>query len=162
MYQVIGWIGFLGAWLLVAGPLYQGALELREQEIDREGIEASTASIPRPQSPSPWWWLFPPAFYVISNRRGKAYRAAVLAQLSPEHRHQFTTFISKATGWFAVAIGATLLAIDQTWSAVERQHWPVWVFGVLIVVPLGLSVSNTAYQMSQAEQRAEAGEKPAA
>jgi hypothetical protein len=40
MNQVIAWVGFLGAWLLVAGPLYQGALELREEEVDREGIAA--------------------------------------------------------------------------------------------------------------------------
>ena len=25
MNEVIAWAGFLGAWLLVAGPLYQGA-----------------------------------------------------------------------------------------------------------------------------------------
>jgi len=25
MNQVIAWLGFFGAWLLVAGPLYQGA-----------------------------------------------------------------------------------------------------------------------------------------
>ena len=37
MNQVIAWAGFLGAWLLVAGPLYQGAIELREEEVDREG-----------------------------------------------------------------------------------------------------------------------------
>jgi hypothetical protein len=35
MNQVIAWAGFLGAWLLVAGPLYQGALELREEDVDR-------------------------------------------------------------------------------------------------------------------------------
>ena len=28
MNQLIAWAGFLGAWLLVAGPLYQGAIEL--------------------------------------------------------------------------------------------------------------------------------------
>jgi hypothetical protein len=27
MNQVIAWAGFLGAWLLVAGPTYQGAIE---------------------------------------------------------------------------------------------------------------------------------------
>jgi hypothetical protein len=50
--QMIAWAGFLGAWLLVAGPLYQGALELREEDVDREGIEASTGGAPRPDPPS--------------------------------------------------------------------------------------------------------------
>jgi hypothetical protein len=72
MNQVIAWVGFLGAWLLVAGPLYQGALELREEEVDREGIEASTARVPRPDPPSPWWWLLPPAVYLIRRHRGNA------------------------------------------------------------------------------------------
>jgi hypothetical protein len=28
---VIAWCGFVGAWLLVAGPIYQAALELPER-----------------------------------------------------------------------------------------------------------------------------------
>jgi hypothetical protein len=52
MSQMIAWAAFLAAWLLVAGPLYQGALELREEDVDREGIEASTAGTPRPDPPS--------------------------------------------------------------------------------------------------------------
>lgn len=44
MNLVIAWTGFLGAWLLVAGPLYQGALELAEEELDREAVQASAAS----------------------------------------------------------------------------------------------------------------------
>jgi hypothetical protein len=48
MDQVIAWAGFLGAWLLVAGPLYQGALELSAEEVDREGMEASLAGLSKP------------------------------------------------------------------------------------------------------------------
>ncbi len=52
MNKVIARAGFLGAWLLVAGPLYQGAFELREEEVDRKGVEASTAAFPdRPRRP---------------------------------------------------------------------------------------------------------------
>ena len=31
--------GFVGGWLLVAGPVWQAALELAEEEIDQEAIE---------------------------------------------------------------------------------------------------------------------------
>jgi hypothetical protein len=148
MNQVIAWAGFLGAWLLVAGPLYQGALELREEEVDREGIEASTARIPRPDPPSPWWWLVPPVMYLIRRRRGNAFRQAVLAQLSQAQRDQFTNFINKATGWFTVALGAALLAAEQTWQLIGRYHWPAWLFWLLITVILGTSVLNTALRMS--------------
>jgi hypothetical protein len=154
MNQVIAWAGFLGAWLLVVGPLYQGALELREEEVDREGIEASTARVPRPDPPSPWWWLLPPVLYLIRRRRGNAFRKAVLAQLTQAQRDQFTSFINKAVGWFTVAVGAFLLAVEQTWQVVERYRWPVWLFWLLIVVMLGASVLNTALRMIH-DERAE-------
>jgi hypothetical protein len=153
MNQVIAWVGFLGAWLLVAGPLYQGALELREEEVDREGIEASTARVPRPDPPSPWWWLLPPAVYLIRRHRGNAFRQAALAQLTQTQREQFASFINKAVGWFTVAVGAFLLAVEQTWQVIERYRWPVWLFWLLIVVMLGASVLNTALRMIHDERR---------
>jgi hypothetical protein len=148
MNQVIAWAGFLGAWLLVAGPLYQGAIELHEEDIDREAIEASAARVPRPDPPSPWWWLLPPVMYLIRRQRSDAYRRAALAQLTQAQREQFTSFVNKATGWFTVAIGASLLAADQTWQVIERYRWPAWLFWLLIVVMLGASVLNTALRMS--------------
>jgi hypothetical protein len=147
MNQVIAWVGFFGAWLLVAGPLYQGALELLEEDIDREGIDASIARVPRPDPPSPWWWLLPPALYLIRRHRSKAFRKAALAQLTQAQRDQATSFFNKATGWFTVALGAALLAAEQTWQVIDRQHWPTWLFWILIIVMLGVSVLNTALQM---------------
>ena len=148
MNQVIAWAGFLGAWLLVAGPLYQGAIELHEEDIDRDGIEASAARVPRPGPPSPWWWLLPPVMYLIRRHRSDAYRRAPLAQLTQAQRELFTRFVNKATGWFTVAIGASLLAADQTWQVIERYRWPAWLFWLLILVMLGASVLNTALRMS--------------
>jgi len=150
MNQVIAWASFLGAWLLVAGPLYQGALELDEEDVDREGIEASAARIPRPDPPSAWWWwwwwLLPPVMYLI-RRRHAVFRRAAVAQLSAAQREQLTRFTNKATGWFTVAIGAALLAAEQTWQVVDRYRWPVWLCWFLIIVMLGASVLNTALRM---------------
>jgi hypothetical protein len=147
MNQVIAWVGFLGAWLLVAGPLYQGALELLEEDIDREGIDASIARVPRPAPPSPWWWLLPPVMYLIRRHRRAAFRQAALAQLTQAQRDQTTSFVNKATGWFTVALGAALLAAEQTWQVIERQHWAAWLFWVLIIVMLGVSVLNTSLKI---------------
>jgi hypothetical protein len=149
MNHVIAWVGFLGAWLLVAGPLYQGALELLEEDIDREGIDASIARIPRPDPLSPWWWLLPPAMYMIRSHRTKAFRKVALAQLTQAQRDQATSFLHKAAGWFTVALGAALLAAEQTWQVIRRQHWPAWLFWILIIVMFGLSVLNTALRMSR-------------
>jgi hypothetical protein len=72
---VFAWAGFLGSWLLVAGPLYQGAIELFEAGID-------------------------------------------------------------------------------------RYHWPMWLFGLLIVVMLGSSVLNTALRMNH-DRRETSAAQPA-
>jgi hypothetical protein len=161
MNQVIAWAGFLGAWLLVAGPLYQGAIELREEDVDREAIEATKAKVQRPDSPSPWWWLVPPVMYVLWRRRSAAYRQAALAQLNPVQREQFTTFVNKANGWFTVAAGASLLAADQSWTVIERSRWPAWLFWVLIVVMLGACVLNTALRMSSEDAARAEVQEPA-
>jgi hypothetical protein len=161
MNQVIAWAGFLGAWLLVAGPLYQGALELREEDIDREGIEASAARVPRPDPPSPWWWLLPPVMYLIRRRRRTAFRRAAMAELTQAQRDQFASFFNKAAGWFTVAAGAALLAAEQTWQVTEHHHWPVWLFWLLAVAMLGASVLNTALRMSHDGPTAPPGPRPA-
>jgi hypothetical protein len=81
------------------------------------------------------------------------------AQLTQAQRDQSTSFINKASGWFTVALGAALLAAEQTWQVIERQHWPAWLFWILIIVMLGVSVLNTALRMTHrraaesAEQR---------
>jgi hypothetical protein len=152
MNQGIGWAGFFGAWLLVAGPLYQGALELAEEEIDRDEIQATATKVVRSEPPSPWWWLFPPGMYVIRRRQGKQFRDDVMAQLTPQQRGQFTRFMSKAAGWFTVAAGATLLAADQTWRVIERYHWPPWGFWLLMVGMLGAAVLNTSVRMIRNER----------
>ena len=56
MDEVIAWATFAGAWLLVAGPLYQGSVELGELDFDREGVEGIKASAVQAAQdrPSPW------------------------------------------------------------------------------------------------------------
>jgi hypothetical protein len=162
MDKVIAWSGFLGAWLLVAGPLYQGALELREEDVDREGMEAAIAQVPRPEPASPWWWLLPPVLYLIRRRRTRAFREEALARLTRAQRDQRASFINKAAAWFTVAVGAALLAADQTWQVIIRQHWPGWLFWLLVVVMLAGSVLNTAIRMNRDEQAAEPDVEPAA
>jgi hypothetical protein len=89
MNEVISWVVFAGSWLLVAGPLYQGSVELAELDIDREGIEgikASALQLERPDPPSGWWWLLPPVMYVLRRRWNKAFREATFAQLTETQR----------------------------------------------------------------------------
>ena len=59
MHELILWCGFLGAWLLVAGPLYQAAQELDEQEFSREELATAATRSEAGDRPSAWWWLIP-------------------------------------------------------------------------------------------------------
>jgi hypothetical protein len=146
--EVIAWVTFAGAWLLVGGPLYQGSVELAELDLDREGIQgkAVAARSAVPARPSAWWWLLPPVMWVLHRRWYKAAQQAMLAQLTETQREQMTRFRSKATGWFTVAGGAALLAAGDTWHVVQQYGWPVWLFWLLVAVMLVVAVIPTAVQ----------------
>jgi hypothetical protein len=108
MNEVISWVVFAGSWLLVAGPLYQGSVELAELDFDREGIEgikASAGQLERPDPPSAWWWLLPPVMYVLRRRWNKAFcqmlTAAMLntaARMSGDQRTRRLVGAESATG----------------------------------------------------------------
>ena len=48
MEYVIAICGLVGGWLLVAGPVWQAAIELREEELDMAAIEAVKSSLTPP------------------------------------------------------------------------------------------------------------------
>ncbi len=144
--------GALGAWLLVAGPVYQAALELREQEIDREGINKVTADIPTPERLSPWWWLLPPVAYILQQRRSQKYQHAMLAAMTPEQIAQAINFMNKAGGWLLVASGAFFIAVKETWQLTEELHWPTAVFWVLVVVVAIACVMHAVLRIRGTEQ----------
>ena len=50
----------------------------------------------------------------LQHRRTAAYRRQALARLPAQQRVQYAGFMQKATGWFVVATGASLLAVKET------------------------------------------------
>jgi hypothetical protein len=150
--QVIGWVVFAGAWLLVGGPLYQAAIELSEMEVDREGMEKLASQIPRTPMPSAWWWLLPPVMYFLARHRSQANQRAIFAAMTETQREQFTSFRNKAAGWLTVALGGAFLAAGETWEVSQHYEWPAWVFWLLIVVMMAFAVLNTAVRMAGNER----------
>ncbi len=59
MDVLISTIGLAGAWLLLAGSIYQAVLELRAHELAVDRLEKIGAAT-RTQRVSSWWWLVPP------------------------------------------------------------------------------------------------------
>jgi hypothetical protein len=142
MEYVIAICGFVGGWLLVAGPVWQAAIELREEEIDQEAIEAVKSNIPPPPKISAWWWFLPPVAYVLNTRRQAQFRRDFNAALPPEALKQTVSFFNKANGWVVVGLGGFLLATKETWELVADFRWPTWLFWVLLVIMPIIAVAS--------------------
>lgn len=146
MTELFAWCGFLGAWLLVAGPVFQAAVELDEQEIRRESIEAARGAVEPLPPVSPWWWLLPPVAWWKIHRRADEMQNAALAALSPEDREAIVDYMDKASGWLFVGLGGFFIASKETWELVEINEWPHGLTFVIIPVLGLLAVANTAYR----------------
>ena len=149
MEVLIAWCGFLGAWLLVAGPLLQAAMELREEDRQSEHLEAASARLESgfPEV-SPWWWLLPPVHFWLQRRRSRAFREAVMRELTPDQIGGLVNYLNRATGWLFVAGGAALIAVKETWELVEAQHWPHWVFWASVAAMPAVCTANTAARIT--------------
>ena len=155
MHAVIAWSGFLGAWLLVAGPLFQAAVELDAQEDRRGGVTRLARQTERPRL-SPWWWLLPPVAYALQRRRQRDVRRQLFDALTAEELEGFVEFTSVATGWALVAAGAFFIAVKETYELAELYEWPLGVFVALLVVMLAVCAANTVVRVRQAHGLLEA------
>jgi hypothetical protein len=149
---VIAWCGFVGGWLLFAGPIYQGALELQDEEVDRDAFDRHHFDSIQPPKISAWWWLLPPVAWLKHQRRNRDFQQAVMHSLTAEQRGQFVSFSNKATGWFIVGAGAALIAVKETWELVEQYEWPIWAFVVLLVLPPVLGVVFVSLRLRVSRQ----------
>lgn len=154
--------GFLGSWLLVAGPMFQGALELHAEDVDREALHRVKKSIPAPARISAWWWLLPPVLYLLQRRKTIRYRQKMFDAMTVEQREKILGFVNKATGWFIVSGGAVLLACQVTWQLVERFAMPVWSFWILVPVMLLGCTLNTTVRMVRTQRLVKPNAAPAA
>ncbi len=83
MHTAVYWFGFLGAWLLFAGPVFQASVELRAEDEARGRMQQLADGLPPPPPVSNWWWLLPPVRLVLSSRRSNDYRETVLPPSPP-------------------------------------------------------------------------------
>ena len=146
MHHFILWAGFAGAWLLVAGPVYQASLELRDEEFERERLEEVDRRL-RPVEPvSPWWWLVPPVHLILSRRRREERQHAMMIELADEDYLALLSFMNKATGWLMVGAGGLLIATKETYELLEGNEWPEWLLAVIVPVMLALAFAYTVFR----------------
>jgi hypothetical protein len=143
MEQLILWAGFLGAWLLVAGPLHQARVELADEEFEREHFEPLMATLDPPPRLSIWWWLLPPLRLYLGHRRKEQWERKVWVALPDEDFEALNSFMSKARGWLLVGAGGLLIATKETWKLREHYEWPQAVFWILLVASALAAALNT-------------------
>jgi hypothetical protein len=141
--HIIAWCGFLGAWLLVAGPLDQAVREVEDNEFERDAITEAATKVEEPDQVSSWWLLLPPVWWYLSRRRGSEYRHSVTEAMEDRDLLAFLSFRDVLNGWAYVAAGAALIAVKETWELHEAYEWPEWVFWGLIVAMVVFCVGST-------------------
>lgn len=141
VHYFIAWCGFIGAWLLVAGPVYQAAMELDEYDIKRE--QYRDWRFPPERRVSRWWWLVPPVAYWLRRQEHDRLRREFMHALTPEQRATLVSFINKATGWLLVGFGALGIATKETWELCEPYDWPPVVFWLLVPIMTAICLGYT-------------------
>ena len=149
---LIAWSGFVGAWLLLAGPIYQAAIELGSEAWERDAVARASSRVAPPDHVSAWWWLLPPVGYVLQRRARRRYRQAVMSLFTAEQMQQFVRFSNKATGWHFVGAGAFFIALKETWELAEHYEWPGAFFWVLVPVMFIVCALNTAVRIRRNQE----------
>lgn len=144
MHELILWCGFVGAWLLFAGPVYQSVLELQAEGVEFDRIRALRSTLPAPAPLSNWWWLVPPVRYVLGRRRSNRYQNLLIDALTDDDYEALDRFQNKAIGWFYVGAGGLLIGVKETYELVEGLAWSLLVFWLLVVLMAVLCIGNAA------------------
>ncbi len=153
MHHFIAWCGFLGAWLLVAGPLDQAVREVDETEFEHEAIAEAASRVERPPQVSSWWLLAPPVWWWLRSRREHTYRDRVAAAMDDRALLAFFNLRDVLNAWVFVAAGASLIAVKETWELHESYDWPGWAFWALAVVALTGCVGSTRARYQRRQKR---------
>jgi hypothetical protein len=151
--HVIAWCGFLGAWLLVAGPLDQAVREVEDNEFERDVITEAASQVEEPPPVSGWWLLLPPIWWELRRRRESRYRHTVAEAMDDRDLLALLNFRDVLNGWAYVAAGASLIAVKETWELHESYAWPEWVFWALIVAMLLFCVGTTRLRYHHRQAR---------
>jgi hypothetical protein len=151
METLILWVGFVGAWLLFAGPIYQAALELQDDDIEFDRIQAAGAKVPKPPRASSWLWLLLPIKLYLEFKRNKQHQRQVIMVLSKEDIEAFMSFRSKATAWLFVALGGFWIAVKETYELAHHEEWGGAVLLVVIAGMFLLSLLNLVARIKRAE-----------
>jgi hypothetical protein len=139
--EFIAWCGFLGAWLLVNGPLNQAIREVEEEEFERDALARAEREVEVPARVSGWWLVVPPVYVVLRRRRDRLYKRRIREAMSPDALRAFAHLRDVASAWLLVAAGASLIAVKETWELAEAYEWGEGTFWGLLIGMVALSAA---------------------
>lgn len=120
---------------------------MREEEFERDAIARAERAVEVPPPVSTWWLLLPPVYVVLRQRRDGLYKQRVRDAMSAADIQAFEHLRDVATAWFLVALGASLIAVEETWGLVETYGWGTWVFWALLAAMLAASAGVMATRL---------------
>ncbi len=152
MEVVMSWLEFIGAWLLFAGPIYQAALELQDEDIEIDRIRLAGAKIKKAAQVSLWWWLLPPAKIYMERKRSHKYWARYIKTLPNNEVEALVSYRSKANAWLFITVGGFCIAISQSYGLAKENDWNNYILAALIVVMFVLSILNLITRLRRAKR----------
>lgn len=150
MTRFADWCGFLGAWLLFAGPVYQADTELDAEVRECREFMGVTHTVELPPAVSAWWWLLPPAGWWLHHRRQQVVRERLRPVLTDPQVARLVSIAEKATGWALVGGGAGLIAVKETWALTRTYDWATIVFWLIVVA---MAIGCIAFTTMRARRR---------
>ncbi|WP_159722538.1 hypothetical protein [Enterococcus sp. CSURQ0835] len=150
MDQVMACFNFLGDWLLYTFPLYQGMMEVSEQEAQLEKFAANarqTKSVPD------LYWFIPPLKIYLERKRTK--KILFESTVDDADLKKLFTILNKATAWLYVSFAGLLNGIASTHELAEsfHFHWSLPIFLLVIIGLLILSNSHVLYRVSAQREK---------
>ncbi len=152
MSDIIEWCSFVGAWLLVIGPIQQAAIDINDEDFDRDEFGRALANVPRPPRISRWWLLVPPVAYILRARRNHDFQETMLREMSASQLEDVLHFRETTSAWMFVAVGGFLLAVSETWALHAHYRWSVWTFWVLMIGMVAFSIVSTVGRVHRRTQ----------
>ncbi len=149
-FYALDWV--LGSWLLFAGPIYQAALELRDEDIQVDRIRAAGSTVGKQAKVSAWWWLVLPVALYLRFRNNKEYQRRFTLALDHEDLESMISFRNKASAWLFVAVGGFCIACKETFGLTRWYAWNNFILAGLIIGMLFLSIFNLIYNLKRSEK----------
>lgn len=143
---------FIGAWLLFAGPIYQAALELQDEDIEIDRVKLTGAKIKKAAQVSLWWWLLPPAKIYMERKRSHKYWTRYIKTLPSNEVEALVSYRSKANAWLFITVGGFFIAISQSYSLAKEEDWNNYLLALIIIFMFFLSILNLVTRLRRARK----------